>query len=114
MERKLFFLIVVLSIPVMILAVIEDGTIFVWNRTETDPSALNTFKMKSIPREQSKVDNPEKLATQGTQDEEKQNKMKGQVVPSSYKTSAMLITQSKRVGHHGHYAIANKNNINKR
>jgi len=27
-----------------------------------------------IPKEQSKKDNPEKLATKGTQDEEKQNK----------------------------------------
>ena len=68
MNGKFFFLIVVLSIPVKVLSVIEDGTIFVWNRTETDPLALNIFKMKSIPREQSQVDNPEKLTTQGTQD----------------------------------------------
>ena len=31
-------------------------------------------KRQRIPKGQSKMDNPEKLATQGTQDEEKQNK----------------------------------------
>ena len=31
-------------------------------------------KRQRIPKGQSKKDNPEKLATQGTQDEEKQNK----------------------------------------
>jgi hypothetical protein len=33
-----------------------------------------------IPKEQSKMDNPEKLATYGTQDEEKQNKNTTQYV----------------------------------
>ena len=33
----------------------------------------NKTKRQRIPKEQSKMDNPEKLATQGTQDEEKQN-----------------------------------------
>ena len=32
------------------------------------------YKHQKIPQDQSKIDNPEKLATQGTQDEEKQNK----------------------------------------
>ena len=31
-------------------------------------------KHQRIPKRESKMDNPEKLATQGTQDEEKQNK----------------------------------------
>ena len=35
---------------------------------------MNTNKRYRIPKEQSKMDNPHKLATQGTQDEEKQNK----------------------------------------
>ena len=32
------------------------------------------YKRQRIPKGQSEMDNPEKLATQGTQDEEKQNK----------------------------------------
>ena len=31
-------------------------------------------KCQRIPKEQSKMDNPEKLATKGTEDEEQQNK----------------------------------------
>ena len=37
-------------------------------------------KGQRIPKGQSKKDNPEKLATQGTQDEEKQNKNTTQYV----------------------------------
>ena len=46
-----------------------------------------------IPKGQSKIDNPEKLATQGTQDEEKQNKKHNKIY----------------VGHH--YIQANTNNV---
>ena len=35
---------------------------------------MNGNKSQRIPKWQSKMDNSEKLATQGTQDEEKQNK----------------------------------------
>jgi len=34
------------------------------------------YKCQRIPKGQSKYNNPEKLATQGTQDEEKQNENK--------------------------------------
>ena len=37
-------------------------------------------KRQRTPKGQSKLDNPEKLATQGTQDEDKQNKNKTQYV----------------------------------
>ena len=37
-------------------------------------------KHKRIPKGQSKMDNPEKLATEGTQDEEKHNKNTTQYV----------------------------------
>ena len=39
-----------------------------------------TNKRQRIPKGQSKMDNPEKLVTQGTQDEEKQNKNTAQYV----------------------------------
>ena len=39
-----------------------------------------TNKRQRIPKEQSKMDNPEKLATQGKQEEEKQNKNTTQYV----------------------------------
>ena len=42
------------------------------------PNRLN--KRQRIPKAQSKVDNPDKLATQGTQDEDKQNKNTTQCV----------------------------------
>ena len=40
----------------------------------------NTNKRQRIPKGQSKKANPEKLTTQGTQDEEKQNKNTTQYV----------------------------------
>ena len=52
-------------------------------------------KRKRIPKYQSKIDNPEKLATQGTHDEDKQSKN----------------TAGIYVGHH--YAQINTNYINK-
>jgi hypothetical protein len=54
------------------------------------------YKRKKIPKGQSKIDNSEKLATQGTQDNEKQNKKHN----TGY------------VGHH--YAQTNTNNVNKK
>ena len=41
---------------------------------------LVVCKRQRIPKGKSKMDNPEKLATQGTQDEEKQNKNTTQYV----------------------------------
>ena len=41
---------------------------------------INTNKRQRIPKGQSKIDNPEKLATLGTQDEVKQNKNTTQYV----------------------------------
>ena len=54
-------------------------------------------KHKRIPTGPSKIDNPEKLATQGTQDEEKQRRRK--------KPNTICIGN--------HYAQANTNNVNK-
>ena len=51
-------------------------------------------KHQRIPKGQSKKDNPEKLTTYGTQDEEKQNK------------------NTRYVGHH--YTLANTNNLKKK
>jgi len=52
-------------------------------------------KRKRIPKGQSKMDNPEKLAQYGTQDEEKQNKKQNTIC----------------VGHHS--TQTNTNNVNK-
>ena len=56
------------------------------------PGQLNIIKCQRIPMGQSKKDNPERLATQGTQDKEKQK-------------------NTICVGHH--YAQKHTNNINK-
>ena len=52
-------------------------------------------KSQRIPKGQSKMDNPEKLATYGTQDEEKQSKKHNTIC----------------VGHH--YTQIHTNNVNK-
>ena len=45
-----------------------------WNSCQIIIYIMNGNKSQRIPKWQSKMDNSEKLATQGTQDEEKQNK----------------------------------------
>ena len=60
-----------------------------WHASSVKIQAIN--KCQSIPKGQSKMDKPEKLATQGTQDEEKQI----------------------YVGHHYMYMQTNTNNVNK-
>ena len=58
-------------------------------------SLLNINKRQRIPKGQSKMDNPEKLATQDTHDEEKLTK----------NTTLYLLRH--------HYTQANTNNVNK-
>ena len=45
-----------------------------WQHSVHKTKTNKTNKRQRIPKEQSKMNNPEKLATQGTQDEDKQNK----------------------------------------
>ena len=51
---------------------------------------FNVNKRQIIPKGQCKIDNPEKLATQGTQDEDKQNKNTKYVVDTTIRKQTQI------------------------
>ena len=55
-------------------------TLSVYQQGHTIGMNFTVYKRQRIPQGESKIDNPEKLATQGTQDEGKQSKNTTQYV----------------------------------